>query len=116
MVTQLAQKIILPGDTPIEIQGPLPTLEGGGYKFTNLASLINHALPLVFSIAGIFLLLYLVWGGFGYLTSMGDPKKAESAKKKITNAIIGFIIIFVAYWLVQILDYVLKLGVYTPIS
>ena len=106
MIGQLAQKIRLPDGT--EINGPLPT------RFTNLASLVNNALTYVFSIAGIILLLYLVWGGFDYLTSMGEPKRAESAKGKITNAIIGFIIIFVAYWLVQILDYLFQLGVYNP--
>ncbi|MBM3283188.1 hypothetical protein FJY90_02945 [Candidatus Gottesmanbacteria bacterium] len=112
MVEQLAQRIKLPDGT--EIYGPLPTLTGpgGGDKFTNLASLVNNAVPYVFSISGIVLLLYLVWGGFNYLTSMGDPKKAESAKGKITNAIIGFVIIFVAYWLVQIIDYLFHLGVY----
>lgn len=113
MPRQLAQVIKLPDGT--EIIGPLPTLPSGGYKFTNLASVVNQAIPLMFSIAGIILLLYLVWGGFGYLISMGDVKKAETAKKKLTNAVIGFVIIFVAYWLVQIADYIFKLGIYTPV-
>lgn len=103
----LAQRITLPGNQTID--GPLPT-----GKFPNLASLVTNALPLLFSIAGIFLLAYLVWGGFDYLTSMGDPKKAEAGKGKITNALLGFIIIFVAFWLVQIIDYFLKLKVYNP--
>lgn len=113
MTKELAQVLILPGSGGTPITGPLPTLPGGGYKFTNLASVVNAALPLVFAIAGIILLVFLVWGGFDYLTSMGDAKKAEAAKKKLTNALLGFILIFVAYWLVQLLDYVFKLGVYS---
>lgn len=104
---ELAQNLNLPGGQTIT--GPLPA-----GRFTNLASLVTNALPILFSVAGIILLLYLLWGGFDYLTSMGDPKKAESGRGKITNAIIGFIIIFVSFWIVQILDYVLKLKVYTP--
>lgn len=103
----LAQNINLPGGQVIT--GPL-----NPNRFPNLASLVTNALPLIFSIAGIFLLLYLVWGGFDFLTSMGDPKKAASAQGKITNAVIGFVIIFAAYWIVQLLDYVFKLGVYSP--
>lgn len=104
---ELAQNLNLPGGQTIT--GPLPA-----GRFTNLASLITNALPILFSIAGVILLLYLLWGGFDYLTSMGDPKKAESGRGKITNAIIGFIIIFAAYWLVQLVDYIFKLRVYTP--
>lgn len=110
----LTQKIRLPGTTPgeqSEIIGPLP--EG---RFTNLASILNVSLPYIFSIAGVLLLAYLIWGGFNYLTSMGDPKKAEVGKSRITHAVIGFFIIFVAYWLVQIIDFVFKLGIYTSVS
>lgn len=82
-------------------------------EFTNLSSVVTQAIPIVFSIAGILLLAYLVWGGFDYLTSMGEPEKAEQGKAKITNALIGFIIIFAAYWLVQIVDYIFGLRVYT---
>ncbi|MDX1372663.1 MAG: hypothetical protein R3321_09345, partial [Nitrososphaeraceae archaeon] len=60
------------------------------------------------------LLGYLILGGFNYLTSMGDPKKAEQGKQRITYAILGFLIIFVSFWIVQIADYVFKLGVYSP--
>ncbi len=94
----------LPGD--VEIIDPL------GDRFPNLASVVSAALSYLFPIAGVILLAFLVMGGFDYLTSMGDPKKAEAGKKKITNAIVGFVIIFVAYWLVQIIDYIFQLGVY----
>lgn len=106
MITQqLAQTLNIPGsDTPVV--GPLPA-----GQFEKLADLINNALPLLFAIAGITLFLYLVWGGFDYLTSMGDPKKAESGKHKITNALLGFLIIFVSYWIVQIIDFFLELDV-----
>lgn len=107
MPTSLAQVLNLPGNNTIN--GPI---DSG--RFPNLASLVNNAIPLVFAVAGIFLFLYLVWGGFDFLTSMGDPKRAESGKGKITSAIVGFVIIFVAYWLVQVVDFIFKLGVYTP--
>jgi len=81
-------------------------------RFTTLSSLITVALPYLFSIAGLILFAYLVWGGFDYLTSMGDPKKAEAGKNKITYAVLGFIIIFASYWLVQIISRLFNLGIY----
>lgn len=106
---QLAQ-LKLPGDTTIDYP------KGFRPEFTNLASVVTVALQFIFPIAGIILLAYLVWGGFDYLTSMGDAKKAEAAQGKITNALIGFLLIFAAYWIVQILDKVLKLGIYSPVG
>jgi hypothetical protein len=99
---KLAQVIKLPGGQ--EVKGPLdPT------RFPNLPSLVTNALPYVFGMAGIILFIYIVWGGFDFMTSMGDPKKAESGKNKITYAILGFVIIFVAYWIVQLVIYIFNL-------
>lgn len=85
-----------------------------GNQFSNLASVVSVFFRYVFAFAGIALLLYLLLGGFSYLTAMGDPKKAESGKQKITYAIIGFIVIFAAFWLTQLVDYIFHLGIYAP--
>jgi len=69
---------------------------------TDIAGLIGRTLPYIFGAAGIALLIYLILGGFQMMTSRGDPKAAQSAQAKITNAAIGFIIIIFAYFIVQI--------------
>jgi hypothetical protein len=106
---QLAQCIYV---NNTQMCGPLPA----DTKFNNLGSIVSAALTYVFPVAGVMLLVYLLWGGFDYLTSMGDPKKAEGGRNKITNAVIGFIIIFAAYWIVQLVDYVFHFGIYTTHS
>ncbi len=68
----------------------------------SLGGIISNLLPYIFTAAGILLLIYLIFGGFQLMLSGGDPKGAQSARSHITNAIIGFIIIFVAFWVVQI--------------
>ena len=85
-----------------------------GFKFAGLSvgALIQAALPWIFGIAGILLLLYLLYGGFHLMISGGEPKVVAEAKGKITNALIGFVIIFVAFWIVQIVAKVFGL---TPI-
>jgi len=101
----LAQKLILPtiSGVPVEIEGPTGLIEKFGENFT-LGTIVGKLLPILFSVAGIILFLFLIAGGFDLLTSGGDPKKAEGAKGKITNAIVGFIIVFVAWWLTKILS------------
>lgn len=77
---------------------------------TDLGNIISKLLPYIFPLAGIVLLLYLLFAGFQFLTSAGDPKKVEQAKERLTSALIGFAIVFAAYWIVQIVGIVLGLG------
>ncbi len=79
-------------------------------SLTNLGSILTKLLPFLFAFAGIGLLLFLIKGGFDFLTSAGDPKKVEAAKGVITTAVIGFIIIITAFFVTQIVNFVFGLG------
>ncbi len=46
---------------------------------------------------------FLIWGGFKYMKSEGDPGKISEAKKAILNAIIGLVIALAS---VAIVDFV----------
>ena len=74
--------------------------------FQNIGELVTELLPYILWVAGLGLLLYLVLGGFEILTSEGNPEKMAQGRAKITQAIAGFLIIFSAYWLTQILELV----------
>lgn len=80
-----------------------------GLKFevTTLPGLINAIIPTLFIIAGLILLGMLILGGFQFLTAAADPKQAEKGQQRITTAIVGFLIIFTAYWVTQIVEIVL---------
>lgn len=71
-------------------------------EFKDLGTIISSLLPYFFAGAGLLLLLYLLYGGLSLMLSRGDPKAVQSAKDKITGAVIGFVIVFAAYWIVQI--------------
>jgi len=92
----LAQNLTLPGG--IAVQGPT----GFDTKLTNVGAILTKIIPLIFYIAGFGLLLMIIGAGFTMLTSGGDAKKMEQAQQQLTYAIVGFIIIFAAFWLVKI--------------
>lgn len=77
---------ILPDSDEIQAGGNL-TMAG------LIASLINGAILL----SALAVLLYLILGGFQWLTSGGDKGKTESARNKITSALIGLLIV-IASW------------------
>jgi len=53
--------------------------------------------------AGILLFIFIVIGGFKYLTSSGDPKKTQSAQQTLTWALIGMVVLVSAYFILQLI-------------
>lgn len=103
---------------PTSAQGGLfPTLyktiqpNGSAINFasTDPGTIVGVLINFLFPIAGLLLLLYLIYGGYKMMVSAGDPKAAQSARSVITTAMIGFVIIFVSYWLVRIIGQILNL-------
>ena len=76
---------------------------------SGISSLVSLFLNISFVIAGIILLFYFILGGIGMIGSAGknDPKAAEQAKQTITSALIGFVVVFVSYWIVKLIGQLL---------
>lgn len=70
---------------------------------TGIGTLTSIIISNLLVISGIIVLFLFVAGGIGMILSSGkdNPEKAEKSKKMITSAVIGFILIFTAYWIVQ---------------
>ena len=54
-------------------------------------------LPAVLGVLGIVFVLMVVYAGYLYMTDMGHGEKAKQAKKLIGQAVIGIVIIVLAY-------------------
>ena len=79
---------------------------------TNIGEIISKILPYIFGIAAILLLIYLVTAGLSMMLSRGDPKAMQAAQAKITNALIGFVIVFFAFTLVALVGKVLGINAF----
>lgn len=66
---------------------------GGGDIRVTIARILNIA----FGLLGIVMVGIIIYAGFLYMTSGGDPKKTATAKKWIANAVIGLLIILSAF-------------------
>src|SRR3989344_6894071 len=54
-----------------------------------------------FIFAGICAVFFVSFGGIKLITSSGDPSKVESAKKTLTFAIIGLLIILLSFVIIK---------------
>ncbi len=61
-------------------------------------TVINWALGIAFGVAVIFLII----GGFRYITSAGNEEAAEKGKSSVINALIGIVIIVLSYVIVNV--------------
>ena len=86
---------------------------GQNYGFGDLVSIIlSNALV----VAGIILLFLLIFGGISMIMGAGqdNPEQAAKGKQATTSAVIGFIIIFAAYWIIQIIETITGLNILKP--
>ena len=74
-----------------------------GELFDDPTDLINLLVPNLFILAGTVFLFLLIAGGFTIISS-GGADAVEKGQQQITTAIIGFVIMFAAYWIVQIVE------------
>ena len=71
----------------------------------SVSKLVSLFLNIVFVLSGLILLFFFILGGIGMISSAGanDPQKSEQAKKTITSAVIGFVIVLTAYLIVKLI-------------
>lgn len=77
--------------------------------FGDTGAIISKLLPYLFTAAGLLLLVTLVLGGITLMTAAGDANKMKDGYGKITAGLIGFVIVFVSYFIAQIIQ--IALGV-----
>ncbi len=73
-----------------------------GIQNTSLAGLVMNITNYVLGFITIVAVLMLIWGGVQYLTAAGDEAAVEGAKHTITYAIIGLIVVGLAYAIVTV--------------
>jgi len=75
----------------------IATIQGFNCIFENIAQIIVYFTGLVFFIM-------FIRGGFGYLTSGGDPKKTAKATSTLTLAIFGLIGVIVSFLIIKFIS------------
>lgn len=78
----------------------------------NISKFVSGIISTAISIAGIILLFLLIGGGIAIISGAGksDPKAVEQGKKTATSALIGFIVVFSAYWIVKLIELITGLS------
>ena len=78
-------------------------------QFVNLGnitfpSVISALIIIVLVLAALIFFFMLIWGGIRYITSGGDKAATEAARGQITAALIGLVIVFAAWAIINLIN------------
>jgi uncharacterized membrane protein len=73
-------------------------------QLQDLTVIVERILNIAVRLAGIAVFIMLIVGGFQYLTAGGDPKKTQAASSIITHAILGLVIVIVAWFILLFIE------------
>jgi len=90
-----------------------------GSKFgteLGIGDLVSIILSNALVLAGVILLFILVFGGIAMIAGAGNnnPEQAAKGKQAATSAVIGFIIVFAAYWIIQLIEILTGFSILRP--
>ncbi|MFA5188447.1 MAG: Ig-like domain-containing protein [Patescibacteria group bacterium] len=68
-----------------------------GLTTTDVRVTVARIIQVALGLLGIIALVIVLYGGFMYMTSLGEADKIDKAKKILTNGVIGLIIILAAF-------------------
>lgn len=80
-------------------------------EFSSPGGIITRVLRFAFPIAGLILFVMLVWAGFEILSMASNGKSIQQGSQRATAAIVGFILLFASYFIMQIIEIVFSITI-----
>ena len=108
IMTAVAMGILVGLFTPLSVRGApvnIGTVFGPANNFKTVGSLTSVILWNAVIGAGIVFLFLMIGGGISIIAGAGggDKNKVGQGQKAVTAALIGFVVVFASYWILQIL-------------
>lgn len=84
-----------------------PTFSGGECEIDitfpdAIPAILLAVFEILLRVAGLLAVIFVIYGGFQYLTSTGEPEKAKNARTTIINALVGVTIAMFATVIVNL--------------
>lgn len=71
---------------------------------SQIQTFIQSVIQILVTLAGLVSAGFFVWGGFGYITSSGNPEALDKSKKTILYSAIGLAVVLGAFVLSNIVS------------
>lgn len=91
---------------------------GGGKTIGNVSDyetlfpVLSVILRNIYVIAAIILFIMIFVGGLGMIINAGNAEKQKQSSKTLGSAVLGFVIIFLSYWLIKIIEIITGIKIF----
>ncbi len=69
----------------------------------DLSRILLAIFEILLRVGGMVAFFFIIYGGFQYLTSQGEPDKAKAARTTIVNALVGLVLAMMASVIVNLI-------------
>lgn len=93
-----------PAHTPVPVS-PFPTGQFddlGKIGAGDFGAIVGSAITILFVVAIVIALGFLVYGGIKWITSGGDKTAVEAARNTIVAAVVGLVVVFLSYFILNL--------------
>jgi len=94
----------------LPLNGTTTNISSDAPFYCSATDLLTTAITYSLAMAGGVAILFLIVGGFWYLSSAGNEELAEKGKKTLVNALLGLVVIIMSAAIVRIVASTLSLG------
>lgn len=77
-------------------------------QFTSAGGLLSSLFNVVILLSTVLAFFWLIWGAFHYIFAGGDKEQLTKARARITWAIVGLLIVAIAYAIAQLAGQILQ--------
>lgn len=93
---------------PTSVAQPVTNSEAAS---KGVGSMITNVITLIFSFSSIAVVLYFLWGAFDWIMSGGDKEKVGSARRKMTTAIVGLLLLSLTFAIMGIISQITSVNI-----
>jgi len=107
LLTIISLCLLLPSVSLAAISLNLNYPSFGGFDLNtnqNLDQIVAWFYYFIVGISGFAAFIMLVWGGFQYLTSAGNPTQISDAKDRMQKALLGLLLILASWLILQVIN------------
>lgn len=103
-------KIVQPSGTGVSV--------GGRTGSSIVQNIFNSVVQIIFSVAIVAFIIMLLWGALDIILSGGNKDKVQGGRKRITTAIIGIIVLSLAFFIARVVGDIvgIKIGPTTQLQ
>lgn len=80
-------------------------------QLSSPGGVVSRIITFAFPLAGLLLFVMLVWGGFEMLSRGATQKSMDAGRQRVTAALIGFMLLFVSFWIMRIIEVIFGVAV-----